>query len=45
MTEIKRTSAKKKAKELAKYLRHEKPNYFLIAYSHSFCIILRDKYF
>jgi len=27
MTEIKRTSAKKKAKELAKYLRHEKPNY------------------
>ena len=27
MTEIKRTSAKKKAKELAKYLRHEKPDY------------------
>jgi integrase/recombinase XerD len=27
MGDIRRTSAKKKAKELAKYLRHEKPNY------------------
>ena len=27
MSDIKRTSAKKKAKELAKYLRHENPNY------------------